>query len=365
MGAVTFPPFETETWPACRPLVECAARLLPPGGRGYLRPEWEEGALGALSGRFWASAFAAGLDRDHRSLLDHVLWFATGYGPGDPLRWSPVAVEILLADWIPRKIVADAGYLSKAPDLLRAFVRFCHAERGIREALTAETLAAVDEFEPDYQQAIRTPRPQGAEALLAALGVLGGEGQWGPDDEPVDFAEAMLDTLRGAVGGEQALDVLDDQPLPDDHFSWEGVPDDVRAPVDAVVALCDRCCEELLDIEYRTACRRFVNAVATRGAEVFRGRARAETTAAAVCWIVGKANDLFSPAGGGMRVKDVMAHFGQASASQRATVLLRAGGFKADHYGGVELGSSRFLVSARRRSILSRRDRYRAMLDQG
>jgi hypothetical protein len=363
-GAMTFPPFETETWPACRPLVEWAARLLPHGGRGYDRPEWEEGALETLAARFWASPFAAGLDPDHRSLLDLVLWFATGYGPGDPLRWSPVAVEILLADWIPRKIVAGVGYLSKAPDLVRAFVRFCHAERGIRHALTAETLAAVDEFEPDYQLAIRTPRPQGPEALLAALGVLGGEGPWAPD-EPVDFREAMLDALSRAVGGEQALDTLDDQPLPDEQFSWEGVPDDVRAPVGDVVALCDRCCDELLDVEYRTACRRFVNVVATRGGEAFRRRARAETTAAAVCWIVGKANDLFSPAGGGMRVKDVMGHFGQASASQRATALLRAGGFNADHYEGVELGSPRFLVSARRRSILTRRDRYRAMLDEG
>ncbi len=41
-----------------------------------------------------------------------------------------------------------------------------------------EDLAAVDEFEPDYQQAIRTPRPQGPETLLAAQGVLGGEGQF-------------------------------------------------------------------------------------------------------------------------------------------------------------------------------------------
>ena len=43
---------------------------------------------------------------------------------------SPVAVEIILHDWIPRKLVADPPYLAKAPDLLRAFVRFCHAWNG-------------------------------------------------------------------------------------------------------------------------------------------------------------------------------------------------------------------------------------------
>jgi hypothetical protein len=80
-----------------------------------------------------------------------------------------VAVEIILDDWIPRKIVADPVYLSKAPELLRAFVRFCHAERGIRTELTRDTLAAVDVYEPDYQRTIRSPRLQGPMALLAAM----------------------------------------------------------------------------------------------------------------------------------------------------------------------------------------------------
>ena len=81
-------------------------------------------------------------------------------------------MEILLADWIPRKIVAGPGYLIKAPALLRAFIRFCYAERGIRPALTEQTLAAVGKYEPDYQRVIRSPRPQGPMALLAAMGVL-------------------------------------------------------------------------------------------------------------------------------------------------------------------------------------------------
>ena len=131
-GAITFPPFETESWPACRPLVEWITSLLPAGGEGYQRPEWNAEDTDGLTDRFLASPFAAGVaDPDHQLLLDNILWFGTDYGPGDPLRWSPVSVEILLGDWIPRKIVADAAHLSKAPELLRAFVQFCHAERGI------------------------------------------------------------------------------------------------------------------------------------------------------------------------------------------------------------------------------------------
>jgi hypothetical protein len=169
-GARTIPPTETETWPACRPLVEWMTSLLPDGGTGYERPEWPDDAVDDLARRFRASPFAEGVD-DPDDLLSSLLWFGTGYGPGDPMRWSPTAVEILLVDWIPRKIVADVEHLTRAPDLLRAFIRFCHHERGIRPGLTEDTVAAVDEFEPEYQQLIRSDRLQGPEALLAAMGM--------------------------------------------------------------------------------------------------------------------------------------------------------------------------------------------------
>jgi len=127
-------------------LVEWITRSLPRGGAGYQRPQWDSAALGQLKDRFFASQHGAPLDDpDHRDLLESLLWFGTDYGPGDPLRWSPVQVEILLGDWIPRKIVAPADYLAKAPELLRAFVRFAHADVGLRSDLTDGTLAAIDD----------------------------------------------------------------------------------------------------------------------------------------------------------------------------------------------------------------------------
>ena len=116
LSAITFPPFETDTWPACRPLVEWAIGMLPTGGTGYQRPHWDADALAELTKRFFASPFGADLDdADHRGLLESVLWFGTDYGPGDPLRWSPVAVEILLVDWVPRKIVCRRGLPRQGP----------------------------------------------------------------------------------------------------------------------------------------------------------------------------------------------------------------------------------------------------------
>ncbi|MGH3865200.1 MAG: DUF6398 domain-containing protein [Pseudonocardiaceae bacterium] len=366
LGDIAFMPFETDTWPACRPLVEWALGMLPAGGTGYQRPFWDYGTLAELTKRFLDSPFGAGLDdADHRRLLESVLWFGTAYGPGDPLRWSPVAVEILLIHWIPRKIAADPTYLAKAPDLLRAFIRFCHHERGIRAALTTKTLAAVDEYEPEYQRTIRSPRPPSPAALLAAMSALPPGDEWPlPGTQPPSIREMMLDTLRRAVGGEDALDKLEAAPLPDEPFAWDPIPADVHERVNEVLRLLDRCCDELLDVEYRTACRRYLSRAAAADPEIFRRRSRAETAAAAICWSIGKANDLF---GGRILVKDLMAHFGisQGSVSQRSEPLLRAIGVDPhhNHYGEMILGSPDYLTSTRRKQILTSRDYYRSMRD--
>jgi hypothetical protein len=367
LAAITFPPLETETWPACRALVEWITRGLPEGGTGYQRPQWDSAALARLTDRFFGSTYGARLDDpDHRGLLESLLWYGTDYGPGDPLRWSPVKAEILLDDWIPRKIVAPAEYLAKAPDLLRAFIPFAHAEVGLRSDLTDETLTAIDDWEPQYQQTIHSPRPQGPAALLAALGIDTEDMTDVPvgADGPESFERSMLGWLALDVGDQVQLDRLDDDPLPDEPFRWVGIPDDVTARVHEVLALTDRCCEEMLDFEYRTACRRVLARVASQGPEVFRRKGRADTAAAALVWTVGKANDLFEQRTGGMQVRDLMSHFGlgQGSVAQRAATMLRAGGFRDDTY-IVRLGSPDYLVAARRRRIIKMRDNYRQLAE--
>lgn len=363
--AITFPPVESESWPACRPLVEWVIGMLPAGGTGYRRPRWGPERLRKLTERFLASPFGIGLDdAGHRGLLESLLLFGTDYGPGDPLRWSPVAVEILLVDWIPRKIAADATDLTKAPNLLRAFIRFCHHERGVRSGLTTDTLAAVDVCEPGYQQAIASPRPPGPAALLAAMGALQPEGPWSaPEAELPDVNEIMLDSLRNAVGGEEALAKLDETPLPDEPFWWDPIPADIRERVSEILGLLDRCCDERLDVEYCTACRRLLGRTAAADPEIFRRRGRAATAAAAICWIIGKANDLFTAQ---LRVKDLMGFFGinPGNVSQRSEPLLRAIGVDPyDRYWGMDLGSPDYLTSARRAQIITLRDHYRGMAD--
>jgi hypothetical protein len=360
-GSHIFPPLETDTWPASRPLTEWLLRLLPEGGTGYVRPQWSRAALRKLAKRFFASPFGQQVDdKDNRDLLDQLLWFGTDYGPGDPLRWSPVAVEILLEDWIPRKLTADPALLAKAPALLRGFIRYCHDERGIRSSLTQETLAAVDHYEPEYQRAIRSPRPQGPEALLAAMGLLGEVN----DVFPVE--KFQLDHLAEEVGGYDVLDSLDDAPLPDEEFAWGSVPDDVRDQVRKVLAGCDRCADDLLGPEYRTACRRLLARAAPGIPGTPLASAKPEQVAAAVCWVIGRGNRRFGTRPGELKVKDLTGYFGIAgsTASQRGYQVIRAAGLQlADDDSAIQPKSPGLLVSERRRQIISQRDRYRAAIE--
>jgi hypothetical protein len=250
--------------------------------------------------------------------------------------------------------------------LLRRFVLFCHGERGIRASLTAETLEAVDRWEPDYQRVIRSPRKQGPAALLEAFEAFSPDFSWDSPYQPLSYRQVMLEALEEAVGGETTLDSLNDRPLPDEAFPWEAIPTDIADRVNEVLEMSDRYCEDTLDLEYRTAARRLLAAVAAGDPAIFRRKARANTAAAAICWIIGRANDLFSYSGRGMLVKDLMSGFGitQGSLSQRGATMLRAAGIDDQQYSAdLRLGSPRFLVSRRRARIIELRDRYRAMED--
>ena len=164
-----WPPPESETWPMCRPLVEWMLRQLPDGGHTAEYHEWSDRQLAAIKDDFFASRFGHPLDgEDERGLMNNILWFASAYTGGDPYRWSGVRVEVILTDWFPHKIIESTAYLTKMPDVLRAYVRYCHHRQAIPHHLTAETLAAIDHYEPTYQVLIRTEHEQGAEALLAA-----------------------------------------------------------------------------------------------------------------------------------------------------------------------------------------------------
>ena len=145
----TFAP-ETDTWPLYRPLVQWLVRRLPEGGE-HRSPAGEWESIGELCDRFFATGSAAPFtDSSHRVLLLEL--FETG--TGDPLRWSAARVERAIGgtpyceDSIPLEVALDA------PDLLRAFIPYAHAQSGIRDELTSRTLAMVDALRSSYKREV-------------------------------------------------------------------------------------------------------------------------------------------------------------------------------------------------------------------
>ena len=354
-GSRMYPPITSDDWPMCRPLVEWMLRMLPSGGVAPEPHEWTEAETAAIAHEFFASPFGASLDRpDERGLLESVLWFGTGYATCDPYRWSPVTVEMLLDDWFPRKVVAEPAYLSKLPDVVRAYIRYCHDREGIRAELTTETLAAVDHYEPGYQRAIRSARPQGPAALLAGL-----FDSRGVDDDDLTIGEIMLEGMDRRVGGRMALMNLDVEPLPDEPFEWAGIADDVRPVIQEMLDACDRCADDLFDVEHRTAMRRFLGRAAVGDPAPFRRKSSPVRGAAAVAWVIGRANDTVSGSSG-LQAQELMAWFGlKGTPSQRAEPYLRANGVDPHRmYGGMDLGAPDLLTAKCRAQIIEHRDRW-------
>lgn len=130
---------ETECWPMCRPLVRWLVSRLPEGGRSRtLDLELAED----VCDRFFATGAAARFtDPDYRELLLKLC----ETGSGDPLRWGPVRVENAMREPLYGSDISILVALD-APDLLRAFIRFAHAQNGISDELTSRTLAVIDDL---------------------------------------------------------------------------------------------------------------------------------------------------------------------------------------------------------------------------
>ena len=352
-GAHLYPPLTSDSWPMCRPLVEWMLRMLPTGGEAPDWREWSDEEKAVIVEAFFASPYGAPLNHDdERNLLDSVLWFATSYATGDPFRWSPVTIEMLLADWFPHKVIAEPAYLAKLPNLVRAYVGYCHDRNQIRADLTEETLAAVDRWEPEYLQLIRSNRQQAMAGLAEAL--LESERLKGLSD-----SEWVLEHLARDVGGVEALMALDEKPLSDEEFDWTNIAEDIRPAVNAILAQCDGCADALFDVEHRTAMRRFLARAARRDPKVFARKGSPVRGAAAVAWVITNGNRTAGVWSREMSTKDLLAHFGiSGSVSDRALTLARAAGV-SDWYQAYspELKDPELLVSARRRKLMQSRDR--------
>ena len=116
-------------------------------------------------------ATSSGLDGDvSRLLAELFLDYGAGYIDSGPLCWSPGEVMMLLTDWLPRKAVLDADQRIALPDVLRRWLTFALAQRGIDPRWIAPVVEAVDTYLPTFHDAFDDESSWGpAKQIAAAL----------------------------------------------------------------------------------------------------------------------------------------------------------------------------------------------------
>jgi hypothetical protein len=308
-GERMLPPIQTDAWPSCRPMLDWLVSHMPAGGVGYVRPDWPQARRDQLLDEFIASPFARvpGLTGSQvRELADPLMWFACDHGPGDPLRWSPVSVEIVLTDWYQRTVLHPHGQArQRVPDVLAAFVRFAHQRTGIPSDLTDDTLESVDRCRSGFARAIDRPgrSREVADTLQLALAAAGLDldDDWDDSDDDWDDSDDLDDlddlddeafmaqtvndleaTVIELVGGREAYEVLDDNPLDDRPIAWDRVPPGVRDAALETLSHLDGWSRELFDDEVRTIARHLLVAVLEADPSVFKRSPRTDALAAAI-----------------------------------------------------------------------------------
>jgi hypothetical protein len=128
------------------------------------RDDLREEFLSSPEGRGFAT------DGDEAFAVSLAIDFCADYVDGRPLRWSPVVVELFMAGWVPRKVLADEDLFTTLPSALDAWVRFAGRERGIPEWAIEITREAIPRWRDEMASAGSNPGSGGPakQFLMAA-----------------------------------------------------------------------------------------------------------------------------------------------------------------------------------------------------
>ena len=151
VGRTAEPPFESDSWPQARPLMEWALRLCPSGGQGRVRREWSPEDVEKVVDEFAGTpAGAVVADRADRALLVEALHGLARDTSADPQLISAVRIELGLGFLWPTTLHHDLDTLLELPDLLAPYVRWAHGSRGIPADDTDQALAAIAHVRAAY-----------------------------------------------------------------------------------------------------------------------------------------------------------------------------------------------------------------------
>jgi hypothetical protein len=165
------PPVGDAFWGA-RALALARLRMLPepeelPGPREVGEAERERIVAG-----FLASEQAAGLtDRDTaQRCAELIVDYGCDYDDGQPLRVSPMKLEVFLYDWLPHQVTLEDTEQVAIPEVIRAWVRWAGAQAELPEPCLTELDEAAEQFGADFPAAYADPeRESPLWGLLADL----------------------------------------------------------------------------------------------------------------------------------------------------------------------------------------------------
>lgn len=358
LSARLLPQPETDSWPMSRAMTEWVMRMLPPAAPQD-RSEIDDRAQEALLDGFLASEPGMELGREGvssdtaRSIAELLVDFSVNYGTGDPLEWSPRGVDEFFAWWASKVMAPE--FDSDVPEVAEAWVRFALGRKGMSSKVIRDALDAIDELSGDYD-AGRYHQPE-LDDDFDPIGVditdlLGSfRRAWGPRPEIADHE------LPFTVGSEEALLTLTDEPLPAEEFDWSVVPDAIHDAVAAALPLVDLGADAhpVAADEVRTAQRRLLARAAREAPAWFSPRSKPTSNASAICWLIGRANNLLNPYSPLTAAMLAEAVGGTGAPSQRAARLQTLLGMPTG-YRQAMLGDAGLLVSEFRSQLIELRD---------
>ena len=343
-----------DTWPGLKPLLRFLTTTMPTGGH------WESTAVDLGSyrvrdddelerasfelahgflGSTWGFSDASPYDHD----LAHAFATASLLLDGD-LRWTPAKVTETLEDVLPPNLSGDPAEYARVPELLSAFVRFCHDLAKIDATATRMALAAIHRSTGTFHALRAAPHVVQERAVIA------------PQDALLDLAAEISAWRTGnavdLLGSPEALASLTAEALPDENLDVSGLPDDIIERVRRICEYADLIADEFYDVEFRTATRRLLGKIARTDPALFRGRSKDETEAGAILWIATRANEVLG-SHAMPTTTTVQRTLGLGSSpAQRGIRLLAALGITHTAYQTLGLGDPALLTSAKRAEII-------------
>lgn len=302
---------------------------------------WDRRDVADLISQFFASPYGmAQRDHDRHELLTEIVDVVLRVA-GDPTRWDGGLVTAVLVAEMPHQPHIPGCDRRQVPDLLRGFIGFCAAERGLDALDAADALGMIAHWSEDWNRPdVLTFDPWAAE-------------------------RRQLDELRVEIGTVEQLWSLDADPLPDEPFDGSTLAPDAAKAVHEVLTLIDDACTVLPDPEVRIAARRLTARVTAGDAAVVMDQPNRAVSAAVLVWVVARGNGAFGP--GRARVMDLMGQLGlrQASPAGWAKPYLRAAGLREHGHRGRPTLGPELLTSTHRRSVIELRDHCQRVIGVG